>query len=96
MNLPQIVIGFFIIIELTNVLALYFNPETKKGNGIGVFNAWEKSKLDPEMHNFVKYLVNWVAGSKLIFISLLIVILLTANLTTLQLTLIASMDSLPL
>ena len=33
----------------------------------------------PEIHNFVKYLVNWVAGTKLIFILLLIVILYTAD-----------------
>ena len=89
MNLPQIVIGVFIVLELTNVISLYFNPETKKGNSIGVFKAWEKSKNDPEIHHFVKYLVNWIAGTKLIFIFLLVVILLTANQATLNLTLIA-------
>ncbi len=89
MNLPQIVIGTFILLELSNVISLYFNPETKRGNSIGVFKAWEKSKNDPEMHYFVKYLVNWVAGTKLIFIFLLVVILLTANQVTLNLTLIA-------
>jgi len=46
---------------------------------VGVFKAWEKSKNDPEIHDFVKYLVNWVAGTKLIFILLLIVILYTAG-----------------
>jgi len=44
-----------------------------------VFKAWEKSKADPEIHDLVKYLVNWVAGTKLIFISLLIVILIVAD-----------------
>ncbi|MHA1618451.1 MAG: hypothetical protein ACTSVZ_04155 [Promethearchaeota archaeon] len=68
--------------EITNVGALYFFPETKYFNGIGVFNAWEKSKQDPEVHKLVRYLVNWVAGTKLIFIALLIVILLTADTTT--------------
>ena len=48
--------------------------------------AWEKSKGDPEIHNFVKYLVNWVAGTKLIFILLLIVILYIADEQTLVLT----------
>ena len=38
------------------------------------------------MHNFVRYLVNWVAGTKLIFIFLLIVILFTADEQTLILT----------
>ncbi|MCP4459485.1 MAG: hypothetical protein GY816_15910, partial [Cytophagales bacterium] len=47
---------------------------------------WEKSKQDPELHNFVKYLVNWVAGTKLIFILLLIVILFTADEQTLIFT----------
>jgi hypothetical protein len=55
-------------------------------NGVGVFNAWEKSKSDPEIHDFVKYLVNWVAGTKLIFILLLLVILLTAPEQTLLYT----------
>ena len=53
---------------------------------MGVFKAWEKSKGDPEIHNFVKYLVNWVAGTKLIFILLLIVILFTADEKTLVFT----------
>jgi hypothetical protein len=68
MSLPQIVIGAFIMLELTNVISLYLNPETKKGNSIGVFKAWEKSKDDPEIHHFIEYLVNWIAGTKLIFI----------------------------
>jgi cytochrome bd-type quinol oxidase subunit 2 len=65
--------------ETTNVLVLYFFPETKMANGIGIFNAWEKSKADPEIHNLVKYLVNWVAGTKLIFILLLLVLLIRSE-----------------
>jgi len=79
MNLIKIFTIGFLTLEATNVIALYFFPETKYANSIGVFKAWEKSKSDPEIHNFVKYLVNWVAGTKLIFILLLIVILFTAN-----------------
>jgi hypothetical protein len=89
MSLRQIVIGDFIVLELTNVISLYFTTETKKGNSIGVFKAWETSKNDPDIHHFVQYLVNWIAGTKLIFIFLLVVILLTANQVTLNLTLIA-------
>ncbi|MHA2425181.1 MAG: hypothetical protein ACXAEF_10355 [Candidatus Thorarchaeota archaeon] len=70
-----LIISIFIILEFSNVLALYFKPGTTKANAVGVFSAWEKSKDDPEIHAFVKYLVYWVAGTKLIFISLLIVIL---------------------
>lgn len=79
MNLLTIVTIGFLILEASNVVALYFSPGSKYANGVGVFKAWEKSKQDPEIHNFVKYLVNWVAGTKLIFISLLIVILYTAD-----------------
>lgn len=63
------------------------------GNGLGVFNAWEKSKADPEIHQFVRYLVNWVAGTKLIFIALLIVILFTAGESTQLLTMVAMIAS---
>jgi len=79
MNLLKIFTIGFLTLEATNVLALYFFPETKYANGIGVFKAWERSKKDLEVHDLVKYLVNWVAGTKLIFILLLIVIVLTAN-----------------
>ncbi len=61
------------------MVALYFFPGSKYANSVGIFKAWEKSKRDPDIHNFVKYLVNWVAGTKLIFIMLLIVILYVAD-----------------
>ena len=89
MNIVKVVIVGFILLEATNVIALYFFPDSKLANSVGIFNAWEKSKSDPEMHNFVKYLVNWVAGAKLIFIFLLIVILFTADEQTLILTTVA-------
>jgi hypothetical protein len=75
----SVVIIGFILLEATNVVALYFFPGTKYANSVGTFKAWEKSKQDPEMHDFVKYLVNWVAGTKLIFLLLLVVILFTAD-----------------
>ena len=74
---------WFLLLEAANVATLYFFPGSKYANGVGVFNAWEKSKADPEIHNFVKYLVNWVAGTKLIFVLLLVVILLVADNNTL-------------
>ena len=82
------IIGF-LLLESTNVAALYFFPDSKFANSVGVFKAWEKSKDDPDVHDFVKYLVSWIAGTKLIFILLLIVILLTADEQTLLLTVIA-------
>lgn len=75
MNILQIGIMVFAIIEMGNVLMLYFMPESKMGNGVGVFNAWEKSKKDNSLHEFVKYLVYWVAGAKLIFIMMAIVVI---------------------
>jgi len=44
-----------------------------------MFPAWEKSKSDPDIHNLMRYLTIWVAGSKLIIIALLIVILAQGN-----------------
>jgi hypothetical protein len=66
-------------LEATNVIALYFFPGSKYANSVGVFKAWEESKKDPEIHDFVQYLVNWVAGTKLIFLLLLAAILFTAD-----------------
>ena len=86
MNVITIVTIGFLILEATNVATLYFYPGSKYANGVGVFKAWEKSKRDPEIYNLVKYLVNWVAGTKLIFILLLIVILYTADDQTLIFT----------
>lgn len=86
MNIIAVAIIAFIVLEATNVVALYFFPGSKYANSVGVFNAWEKSKQDPEIHDFVRYLVYWVAGTKLIFILLLIIILLTADEQSLVLT----------
>jgi fatty acid desaturase len=85
----KIVIIAFIILELSNVLALYFTPGSKRANAVGVFSAWEKSKQYPEIHDLVKYLVNWVAGTKLIFLLLLGVIVIFGDLELQQLSLIA-------
>jgi hypothetical protein len=79
MNIIKIAAIIFLVLEAANVITLYFFPGSKYANGVGVFTAWEKSKSDPVLHNFIKYLVNWVAGSKLIFILLLIVILAMAD-----------------
>ena len=45
------------------------------------------------MHQFIRYLVFWVAGTKLIFIALLLVILLTTGETTKLLTVVAMIAS---
>ena len=76
MSLLTIITIAFMVLEFSNVLALYGKPDFKYANAVGMFKAWDMSKEDPDMHDFVKYLVNWVAGTKLIFIFLLAVILI--------------------
>jgi hypothetical protein len=78
----SIAMTLFIILESLNVIILYKFPNTTKGNGVGVFDAFEKSKCDPEVHAFIKYLINWIAGTKLIFILLLVVVILTGTIIT--------------
>lgn len=80
MNLvTTIILIVFLVMEFLNVITLYFKPGSKKSNAVGVFKAWEKSKNDPEVHEFVKYLVFWVAGTKIIFILLMIVIIILGD-----------------
>lgn len=87
--IAKIVIIAFIILETSNVLALYFAPGSKRANAVGVFSAWEESKQYPEIHDFIQYLVNWVAGAKLIFLLLLGVIALFGDLNLQRLSLLA-------
>mgnify|MGYP000153073723 CR=1 FL=1 len=89
MNALQIGIMIFTILEIGNVCILYFMPETTMANGIGVFNAWEKSKGDPQVHSLMKYLVNWVAGAKLIFVLMGIVVIIFGNELTQIFTVVA-------
>ncbi len=79
MDVLAIAMSIFVLLEVSNVALLYFQPSSRLGNGVGVSNAYEKSKSDPEIHEFVRYLVNWVAGTKLIFILLLGVISVTGS-----------------
>jgi hypothetical protein len=76
--LSVVLIGFGTL-ELLNVLTLYLAPGSRRGNALGVFRAYERSKGDPEVHALVSYLIDWVAGTKLIFIVLLIGILITGS-----------------
>jgi hypothetical protein len=89
MTIIQIVVLGFILLELSNVAALYFAPGSKYANAVGVFSAWEKSKQYPEIHDFVKYLVYWVAGTKLIFLLLLTVIIIFADAETQRISVMA-------
>ena len=79
MDILSIVLIVFALLELSNVLMLYFAPGTRRGNAVGVFRAYDRSKQDPDVHAFVSYLVNWIAGSKLIFIALIVGIVITGS-----------------
>ncbi len=79
MNLLDIAIIIFVVFESLNVLILLFAPDSKHGNGVAVFNAWFKAKEHPSSELFARYMASWVAGSKLIFIALLIAVLLVGD-----------------
>jgi hypothetical protein len=83
----------FLVLESLNILVLYSRPGSRLGNGVGVFNAFERSKSDPAVHALVRYLVNWVAGTKLIFVALLVVILCTGTDETKQYAVVALIGS---
>ena len=79
MNILDIAIIVFVLMETANVLIMYFKPDFRYGNSISVFNKWGQSKGDEKQHLFTKYLVNWVANCKLIFIALLLVVLFVGD-----------------
>jgi len=89
MDILQIGILIFTTIEAGNIMLLYFMPGSRLGNGVGVFNAWEESKENPKFHEFATYLVNWVAGAKLIFIMMAIVVIIFGNHLTQLFTVVA-------
>ncbi len=89
MTLIKIVILGFILLEFSNVVALYFFPGSKRANALGFFSAWEQSKQYPEIHDLMRYLVFWVAGVKLIFLFLLGLIVVFADLNLQRWSLIA-------
>jgi len=89
MSFAKIILLMFMALEFSNVLALYFAPGSKMANAVGVFTAWESSKQYPELHDFIRYLVYWVAGAKLIFLLLLAAIVIFGNINIQRLSLLA-------
>lgn len=79
MDILSVAIIVFCIMELGNVLILYFMPDSKLGNGVAVFDNWFDAKQDENESLFAHYMAYWVAGVKLIFIFLLLVILFTGT-----------------
>lgn len=79
MDILTIAILVFCVMELGNVIILYFKPDSRLGNGVAVFNNWFEAKNDKNTELFARYMAYWVAGVKLIFIFLLLVIALVGN-----------------
>ena len=89
MKTLQVTLLVFAFIESLNMLELYFLQNNCKFNGACVFSGWEKSKADPEVHMLMRYLVNWLAGVKMIVIALVLVLAFTAPENTLILAAVA-------
>lgn len=83
MSALQVTFLVFASIEGLSILELYFMQDRCMFNGVAMFSGWEISKEVPEVHGLVRYLVNWVAGMKLIVVGLLVVLALTAPAQTL-------------
>ena len=79
----------FAIIEVGNVMMLYFLPGSRMGNGVGVFNAWEAYKKVDNVHELMMYLVYWVAGAKLIFIMMAVVVIVWGDFWVQMFTVVA-------
>ncbi|MFI3283987.1 MAG: hypothetical protein R3Y57_02775 [Erysipelotrichaceae bacterium] len=75
MNMLDIAIIVFIFLESLNVITMYYFKESKLSNGPGIFNFYIDSKENEDNRLFAQYMINWVAGTKLIIIGLLLVIL---------------------
>src|SRR6056297_2493032 len=82
MNILQVAIIVFCFLEGLNILVLYTKPMMKKGNGIGVFKVLNEVDQKGQMFSLIKYLTNWVANVKVIFIALAITIVILGNETT--------------
>jgi len=46
MIILNISIIIFVIMESSNIIILYFAPDSKLGNGVAVFNPWFKAKKE--------------------------------------------------
>jgi hypothetical protein len=88
----RVMVSAFLVLETANVLALYLAPGSRRFNAVGVFAGWHASTRDADLHAFVRYLVFWVAGTKVIFIGLWLVILLVGDART---QLVASVAMVP-
>ena len=79
MNILQVVIIIFCVLEILNILVLYTGPTMKEGNGVGMFMKIHEIDPEDEVFQLIKYLTNWVANVKMIFVALAITIVIFAE-----------------
>lgn len=76
MNILQVVISVFLLLEIMNIIVLYRKPEMKEGNGIGIFKVLDDIEPGNQVHQLIRYLTNWIANAKFIFVALGIVVII--------------------
>ena len=78
MTAIQVTLLVIMTVEVLSVLELYFMQDRCVFNGVAMFKVCAAARKDPELFGLIRYLVNWVAGVKLIGIGLMGVIVFTA------------------
>jgi hypothetical protein len=78
MSAIQVSLVAIMVVEILSVLELYFLQDRCIFNGVAMFKVCVLTRKDPELFGMVRYLVNWIAGVKLIVIGLLGVIVFTS------------------
>ena len=82
MSAIQVTLLVIASVEVLSVLELYFMQDRCIFNGVAMFKVCVLARKDPDLFGMVRYLVNWVAGVKLIVIGLIVVIVFTAPANT--------------
>ena len=70
MNILQIVICVFLLLETLNIIVLYRKPDMKQGNGLGIFKVLEDIDKQDRVYQLFRYLTTWIANAKVIFVAL--------------------------
>lgn len=82
MNILQVVILVFVVLEILNIVVLYTSPTMMEGNGLGIFKKIHEIDENGETFQLIRYLTNWVANAKMIFAALAITIIIFGDETT--------------
>ena len=93
MNILRIAILIFVSMELSNIIIMYFKPDFIYGNSMRIFYEYEECKNDINKYLFIKYMTNWVANCKLIFILMLVVIAIVGDLEVMRWAILSTIFS---